>query len=380
MSSKVSIILVWFAVIVLLVVGLVMVASTGVWVEPEDDQYGMLYKQTAFSGLGLIGALALARINYEWFRKYIWWILGIASFLLALCYVPGIGREINGERRWITIGFQFQPSECAKICTMMVLAHWYALHRDVSHKFIGGFIKPGLLFGIPLMLIFFEKDMGTASALGVAGLCVMFVAGANIWYLLGTVVLGFGGLCVLVQTNANRLERIKAWTDLAAYSDSAGLQQFRAMLAMQRGGIDGVGLGNSAEKHGTLPFAHTDFIFAPLGEEFGLFGTMGVLLAFSLFAFAGMAVAMQTTDRYGRLLAVGIVALVFCPAMLNIAVVTAALPNSGLPLPFISFGGTNLIFTLGAIGMLTSIQRHSSSPLPQYEFKRRDDRSVDIRL
>lgn len=380
MSSKVSIILVWFSVIVLLVVGLVMVASTGVWVEPEDDQYGMLYKQMLFSGFGLIGALLLARMNYEFFRKYIWLIIGFACLLLALCYVPGIGREINGERRWINLGIQFQPSECAKICTMMLLAHWYALHRDVASKFIGGFIKPGILFGIPLLLIFFEKDMGTASALGVAGLCVMFAAGANVWYLLGTIVVGFGGLYYMVQTNANRLERIRAWTDLAAYSDGAGLQQFRAMLGMQRGGIEGIGLGNSVEKHGTLPFAHTDFIFAPLGEEFGLIGTMTVLLCFSLFAFAGMSVAMQTNDRYGRFLAVGIVALVFCPAMLNIAVVTAALPNSGLPLPFISFGGTNLIFTLGAIGMLTSIQRHSYTPPPAYEFSRRDDRSVDLRL
>ena len=359
MSSKVSIILVWFSVIVLLVVGLVMVASTGVWVEPEDDQYGMLYKQMLFSGFGLIGALLLARMNYEFFRKYIWLIIGFACLLLVLCYVPGIGREINGERRWINLGIQFQPSECAKICTMMLLAHWYALHRDVASKFIGGFIKPGILFGIPLLLIFFEKDMGTASALGVAGLCVMFAAGANVWYLLGTIVVGFGGLYYMVQTNANR---------------------FRAMLGMQRGGIEGIGLGNSVEKHGTLPFAHTDFIFAPLGEEFGLIGTMTVLLCFSLFAFAGMSVAMQTNDRYGRLLAVGIVALVFCPAMLNIAVVTAALPNSGLPLPFISFGGTNLIFTLGAIGMLTSIQRHSYTPPPAYEFSRRDDRSVDLRL
>lgn len=380
MSTKLSIIFVWVTVILLLVMGLVMVASTGVWTEADDEQYTMLYRQSMFAGLGLVGALVLARIDYRWFRQYAWWILGAACFLLVLCYVPGIGREINGERRWIQLGIQFQPSECAKLCMVMALAHWYAVYREDAGKLVRGFMMPGVVFGIPLLLIFFEKDMGTACALGVAGMCIMYVAGSNMFLLGGSILAGFGGLCAIVMTNANRMERILAWKDLYAYRLGAGLQQFRAEMAMERGGVFGVGLGNSAEKHGTLPFAHTDFIYAPLGEEFGLIGSLGVLLCFSLFAFFGVSIAMQTKDYYGRLLAVGIVGIVFCPAILNIAVVTALLPNSGLPLPFISFGGTNLVFTLAAIGMLTSIQRHASAPPPQYEFKRRDERSVDLRL
>ncbi|AYR29492.1 hypothetical protein CUC01_03640 [Akkermansia muciniphila] len=146
------------------------------------------------------------------------------------------------------------------------------------------------------------------------------------------------------------------------------------------GGLDGVGLGNSAEKHGTLPFAHTDFIFAPLGEEFGFYGTMFVLLCYFLMTYAGIGVAMQCRDTYGRFLAVGIVAIIFCPAILNIAVVTNAVPNSGLPLPFISFGGTNLVFTLAALGMLTSIQRFSTGAQPNCEITRKDERSIDVRL
>lgn len=380
MSTKLSIIFVWVTVILLLAVGLVMVASTGKWAEADDVQYEMLYRQSLFAGLGLIVALVLARVDYRWFRQYIWWILGGACFLLVLCYVPGIGKEINGERRWIELGFRFQPSECAKLCMVMALAHWYAVHRDQVGSLYKGFIIPGIIFGIPLLLIFFEKDMSTACALGLSGMCIMFVAGSNLLYLGGAVLGGFGGLCLVVASNANRMERIMAFMNLEAHRLGAGLQQYRAEMAMERGGLIGVGLGNSAEKHGTLPFAHTDFIYAILGEEFGFYGTVGVLLCFSLFAFFGMAVAMQTKDYYGRLLAVGIVAIVFIPAMLNIAIVIALLPNSGLPLPFISFGGTNLVFTLGAIGMLTSIQRHSSMPPPQYEFKRRDARSVDMRL
>ena len=326
MSSKVCMILVWFFVICLLVVGLVMVSSTAAWAEETKHPYEPLFKQTAFACAGLVGALVLSRIDYRLWRKYIWWILGFASFLLVLCYVPGIGKEINGERRWITIGMQFQPSECAKLCMMMALAHWLALYRDRTTSFWWGFVMPGVIFGIPLALIFL------------------------------------------------------AWKDLDAHSQGAGLQQYRAAIALSRGGLEGVGLGNSAEKHGTLPFAHTDFIFAPLGEEFGFYGTMAVLLAYFLMTYAGIGVAMQCRDAYGRFLAVGIVAIIFCPAMLNIAVVTNAVPNSGLPLPFISFGGTNLVFTLAALGMLTSIQRFSTGAQPNCEITRKDERSIDVRL
>jgi cell division protein FtsW len=308
---------------------------------------------------GLVLALILSCVDYRKYSKWVWWIYGISCFLLALCYVPGIGRQINGESRWINVGLQFQPSECAKICVMMVLARYYALYNMQAKSLFRGFIIPGLIFALPIGLILFEKDMGTAAALAVAGVCVMFVSGCNLAYLGGIFCLGAVGLAMVVQNSANRMERIQAWMDLETYKLGAGLQQYRAQIALGRGGFEGVGLGNSAEKHGFLPFSHTDFIFAPLGEEFGFIGTFSVLLAFLLMLFGGIMMAVNTRDRFGRIWAIGILMMIFMPAMLNIAVVTAALPNSGLPLPFISFGGTNLVFTLGAIGILTSIQRYS---------------------
>ena len=189
MSSKVCMILVWFFVICLLVVGLVMVSSTAAWAEETKHPYEPLFKQTAFACAGLVGAMILSRIDYRIWRKYIWWILGGACFLLVLCYVPGIGKEINGERRWITIGMQFQPSECAKLCMMMALANWLALYRDRTTSFWWGFVMPGLIFGIPLALILFEKDMGTSVALALAAFCVMFVAGTRKIYLGGAFAL-----------------------------------------------------------------------------------------------------------------------------------------------------------------------------------------------
>lgn len=223
MSSKVCMILVWFFVICLLVVGLVMVSSTAAWAEETKHPYEPLFKQTAFACAGLVGAMVLSRIDYRIWRKYIWWILGGACFLLILCYVPGIGKEINGERRWITIGMQFQPSECAKLCMMMALANWLALYRDRTTSFWWGFVMPGLIFGIPLALILFEKDMGTSVALALAAFCVMFVAGTRKIYLGGAFALAGTALYVLVQSNANRLERFLAWKDLEAHRLGAGL-------------------------------------------------------------------------------------------------------------------------------------------------------------
>lgn len=365
MSTRFSILIVWIAVIGLLGLGLVMVTSTSPWT-PEGSDYGMLYKQGMFAIAGVLGALALAIIDYRRVRPYVWWIFGFAVLLLSLCYVPGIGKELNGEYRWIEIGFRFQPSECAKIVIMLALAYWYTEHKDKIKSFFKGFVIPMAILGLPLGLIFFEKDMGTAAALGVAGFCVMFVAGTRPLYLAASALLAGSGFFYLVTSNQNRLNRIIAFIDLEAHKLGFGLQQWRALMALSNGGVEGVGLGNSAEKHGYLPYAHTDFIFAPLGEELGLYGTLGVLLAFCLIAIMGVMIALQTRDMFGRLLAIGIVFIIFWPAVLNIAVVTGCLPNTGLPLPFISYGGTNLVFTLAAIGILTSIQRWSTTPVQPF--------------
>ncbi len=374
MSSKLSIMIIWICFILLLAIGMVMVASTSVCVEKGDDVYSLLRKQIQFGILGFIGAIILSHIDYRIFRKCIVWIWSITLILLICCFLPGIGHEANGEFRWVRFGsFQFQPSECAKICMVMTLAHWYAKNKEVSATFWKGFVLPGILFGIPLLAIFFEKDMGTAAALAMAGFGVMYVAGARRIFIALAIVAGAFVLYWQTTSSPNRMMRIHAWKDPELYSNFSGRQQWISILAMARGGITGVGLGDGLEKHGNLPFAHTDFIFAEIGEELGIVGTLSVVLLFSFFAFFGIAVALQTTDRFGRLLAVGIVAIIFWPAMLNIAVVTSLVPNSGLPLPLISCGGTNLVFTMGSIGILTSIQRRATLPPEKYTIKHRDE-------
>lgn len=361
MSSRLSIIVIWVCFIALLVLGVVMVASTGLCaavpqgVSPVQQ---FLVKQCGFALLGLVVALGLSAVDYHKLRRYVKVIWIVCTILLFCCYLPFIGKTLNGESRWISLGITFQPSELAKICLMLTMAHWYTTHREMAGTFWKGFAIPGgVLFGIPLVLILFEKDMGTSAALALSGFCVMWVAGTRWWLLALAMLLGGLALFMMTTGSANRMTRIEAWYDPQAFSQGAGRQQWIAILAFARGGLTGVGLGNGVEKYGNLPFAHTDFIFAEIGEEWGFFGSLTVLLLYTFLTMGGIVLALQTQDTFGRLLATGLVCTIFWPAALNMAVVTSMLPNSGLPLPFISYGGTNLVFTIAAIGILTSIQR-----------------------
>lgn len=373
MTTRLSIICIWFSFMALLVLGIVMVASTGLCAPVQEGQSAstFLLKQSGFALLGLAVAVSAGCIDYHILRrcvKLLWWSCVI---LLVLCYIPPVGMQINGESRWINLGISFQPSEYAKLTLMICLAHWYTTRREMAGTFIQGFVIPGIIFGIPLMLILFEKDMGTSAALAAAGICVMYVSGARGWLILLAIVLGAMVLIDQATGSANRMERIEAWFDPQAFSQGTGRQQWIAILAFARGGFTGVGLGDGIEKFGNLPFAHTDFIFAEIGEEWGFLGTAGVLILFTMLTLSGIMLALQTHDTFGRILAVGVVATIFWPAVLNMAVVSSLLPNSGLPLPFISYGGTNLVFTIAGIGILTSIQRFTPTLKQNYYPRRR---------
>lgn len=363
MTSRVSIICIWVCFILLLVLGVIMVSSTGTCVPGQAElawHATFLGKQCMFALLGLGLALILSRIDYHFWRRIVKLAWIVCVILLACCFLPGIGKTINGESRWISLGLTFQPSELAKIALMLTLANWYTTYREMAGTFWKGFVIPGaFLFGLPLMLILVEKDMGTAAALAMSGFCVMFVSGTRWWLLLLAILVGGMVLYLMMTGSANRMLRIIAWQDPQAYSQGAGRQQWIAILAFARGGLTGVGLGDGIEKYGNLPYAHTDFIFAEIGEEWGFFGSAGVLILFTIMTISGFALAVQTQDTFGRIFALGLSCTIFWPAMLNMMVVTAMLPNTGLPLPFISSGGTNLVFTIASIGILTSIQRYT---------------------
>lgn len=351
------------AVIALVTLGLVMLTSTSVW-DDDVDGYSLVRKQAIWIILGVGGAVWISMVDYRKLAPYWIWLFVGACGLLVLCYVPGIGQEIKGESRWIKMpGMpQFQPSEMAKIVVIMALAAWYAHFQTEGRTFWKGFVWPCALLGIPSLLIFFEKDMGTAAALGAAGVAVMFAAGTRLWFLVPSAATVIGAATLVIMKNPERMGRVNALFDLESdkYRLGDGYQQLHGLYAFANGGISGAGLGNGIEKLGYLPEAHTDFIFPAIGEELGLWFTLGGVFCFVLIVIYGIAIAMNAKDIFGRLMAVGLTSIIVIPAMMNIGVCTAVLPNTGLPLPFISYGGTNLIFTLFAVGLLISIHRQST--------------------
>lgn len=360
-----SAIVLCISVAALVALGLVMSASTGAWAPGvDDDQYFFVKRQGMWAGVGLLAAIGTGCLDYRLLRRFWLPLLLGACVLLALCYVPGVGVEVKGETRWIglpVIG-QFQPSEVAKIAIMVALAAWFAQYQAESKSFFRGFLLPGILLGVPAALIFFEKDMGTAVAVGAAGFLLMFTAGTRVSLLVLVAVIGLAGLYVAVKDDPYRWAKIEALTSLddPEIREGAGWQQWRSKLAFAVGGLFGVGLGNGSEKHpGYLPDAHTDFIFPVVGEELGLVATLGVVFCFVVVSVAGVSISLHAPDHFGKLLGLGLTAVITLPALMNIGVATSTLPNTGLPLPFVSYGGTNLVFTLAAVGMLVSLHRRA---------------------
>ncbi|KAB2637953.1 MAG: cell division protein FtsW [Verrucomicrobia bacterium] len=357
------------AVAALLAIGLTILASTSVWVHGIEEPYLFLRRQALMAAIGLVLAIVASRVSPEWLRKHSLWMLGGVCVLLALCFVPGIGVETLGSKRWVQFPLlpQFQPSEIAKLATILALASWFARWQTEVHSFWRGFVMPGILAGVPLMLIALETDVGTALTLAMVVAGLLFCMGTRLRYLVPTALLAITGAGYYIYHNEVRWSRVVAWLDLEnpIYQADKGMQQWRSLLALGNGGPWGVGLGNGIEKFGTLTFAHIDFIFPVVGEELGLPATLGVVLCFVLIAVAGIGIAVQATHVFNRCLALGITCLIVVPSIQNIAVTTAVLPNDGLPLPFVSYGGTSLVFSLAAVGLLVGIHRRSQCAAPQ---------------
>jgi cell division protein FtsW len=351
-----------FAVGALVALGLIMLTSTGAWVKGFGE-YHFLTRQSIMVVVGLVAAVAAARFPLEIVRKLAPWMLVGACFLLALCFVPGIAEPQYGSNRWIKVPFigQFQPSEAAKIVIVVALAAWFARWQTEVRTFWRGFVIPGIIAGIPILLIAAETDVGTALSLSVAVGAMLFCVGTRLLYALPTASAVISGAAYFVYHDANRWGRIEAWLDLEnpIHQLDRGMQQWRALLALGNGGPWGVGLGNGVEKFGTLTFAHIDFIFPVVGEELGLPVTLGVILCYVLIAVGGCGIALQANNMFNRCVALGLTCVIVVPAMVNIGVTTALLPNDGLPLPFVSYGGTSLVFSLAAVGMLVGIHRRS---------------------
>ncbi len=348
-----------FCVAGLLALGLVMLYSSSMAV--VGAKYLIL--QLVYGGLGLVLCAVAAVVDYRLLKKVAWPLFIASVVVLLAVLVPGIGFKINGARRWIHFGsFRFQPSELAKVAMMVAIA-WYGdrFQRQMPN-FKRGILYPAPAVGLMLALIFVEPDRGTTVLLACVAAIMFLIAGVR-WALIippGLACVGF--LAYSLRHDTMRTGRIAGWLDMAKHKDDVSYQAYQAMLALGAGGWTGVGLGNSRQKLGFIPENHTDFILSIIGEELGLVVTLLVVAAFIAIIVCGIYIALKAADTFGLLLGAGITFLIGLQAFINIGVVTSALPNKGLPLPFISYGGSSLLAMLVCVGLLLSIARRSPAP------------------
>jgi cell division protein FtsW len=356
------------AVVALAAIGILMVYSSSAMQAyiSSDDTLAIVGPQILWGGLGIIAMVITMRIDYRWLRLVSVPSYAIALVLLVLVFVPGLGRVVGGSARWLLVGPlpAVHPAEVAKLALIIYLAHWMAN----KGKRIGGFMSgtvPFLLIAMPVIaLVFKEPDLGTTVVIALAAFTMFFVAGASLVQLGVMGGIGFAGV-LFVGLRDYQIERIRTFIDPWADPLGTGFHTIQGLLALGLGGIFGQGLGESKLAGGLyLPNAWNDFIFAIIGEEFGFLGAGLVIGLFVLLAYAGIRTALRAPDTFGALLASGITAWLCFQAFINIAVVVALLPVTGITLPFISAGGSSLLVSFAAAGVLLSISRETLERRP----------------
>ncbi len=348
------------SLIVLISIGVMMIySSSGIYALQElgDDKY-FLKRHTLFLLLGTICMTLAMAVDYRDLRKYAKPCILISFFLLVAVLVPGIGRESNGARRWFWLGpFNFQPSEFAKIAMLIYASDFLARKQNKIKNFKEGFLPLMLILGPLCLLIVKQPDLGSSVSIAVIVLIMMFVAGARLRHLGFLILSALPVVYFLIARVPYRMARIMAFLDPWEDSLGIGFQLSQSQIALGSGRLLGVGLGKSVQKLFYLPAAHTDFILSIIGEELGFLGAFAVIALFIFFVWQAARIAKRTTDPFGYFLSTGIVAMIGLQAVVNIGVSIGALPTKGLPLPFISYGGSALVFNMIAVGLLLNVSR-----------------------
>lgn len=329
----------------------------------RSDPYFFVRRQVMWLGAALVVGFVMSRVNLERMRRFTWWFVGLLLLGLAVTLVPGIGVSVNGARRWLEFGMaRVQVSEFAKLGVVFALAHCLAANQQEITTFKRGFGLPLLLIGAFCGLIFVEPDYGTTMLVGLIGFILMFVAGTRLRYLVPTALLGASALYFAVMRSAERRGRVLAFLDLENHRADAGYQLWQAILGFGTGGVHGVGLGNGRQQMFFLPEAHTDFIFAIVGEELGLVCTLAVVVAFTVIFIAGVVHARRAPSLFQFLLVTGCLLLLTLQALVNLCVVTGLMPTKGMSLPFISYGGSNLLLMAMIVGIMINTRIAWSQP------------------
>ncbi len=345
-------------VITLACFGVVMVYSSSSIMAAKKfhDGFYFLKRQGIYTLLGAGAMIWAMRVDYHVWKKYAVPILIGCLILLVAVLIPGIGDSAGGSSRWIRLpGFSFQPSEMAKIAFIMYMAYSLDKKQDKVRFFSTGFLPYMVVLAVMLLLLLKQPDLGSSMVLGAVAMIMLFAAGTRLSYILSMVLLALPFLYYAIMNVDYRRRRIMAFLNPWEDPTNTGFQIIQSWIAVGTGGLFGQGLGEGKQKLFYLPEAHTDFIFSVVGEELGFVGFMVISSMFFLLIMRGIRVALYAEDNFGRSLAFGISSLIGLEAFVNIAVVTGIFPTKGLALPFISYGGSSLIITLFAVGILLNI-------------------------
>lgn len=370
----------WLLLITLLLLGvglaMVLSASSVQSIHDHGSPYYYFVRQAVFAALGLIAMAALRHLNYQHLHSWAPVLGAVALAMMLAVLLPRIGLTLGGARRWIDLGplGTFQPSEAGKLAFAVFIAQW-ADRREARLRSLGdGFLPFAIMTAGMLGILMLQRDLGTAIVMSGIFISIFFAGGGRKRHVLLLVAALVAGFALFVTLEAYRAQRLQDFLD--PFKDPLGTtyQPVQALIGLGSGGIFGVGLGHSVQKYLWLPEAHTDYIFAIIGEETGLVGTTLVLTGFVLLIVRGYRTAMLAPDRFGLMLATGITTWIGFQALVNMGVVTATLPTTGVPLPFISSGGTAVAISLAAMGVLLSVAAATNQLTP----RRRIDASVDL--
>jgi len=349
-------------------VGLVMVLSASAYT--SEQYYGSVWtifeRQVLWMALGAIALVAAARVPSAWWRRVRLPLLAGTFALLLAVLVPGLGVTAGGSSRWIGVGLlRIQPSEVMKLALAVFAADLLARRADRTHEFRAVVAPLLVVLGAAALLVLEQPDMGTAIVLVCIAFCLLYAGGVSLRSVMKT--LGVTALVGLVFGLAQpyRRDRLLSFVNPFAHAKGSGYQVVQSLVGLGSGHLYGLGLGGGREKWGLLPNAHTDFIFSVVGEETGLVGTLLVLVLFLALAWYGLRAARRAPDRFGALLAVATTAWITSQAVINIGAVCGVLPVTGIPLPFISFGGSSLVITMAAAGILVNVARHERPAAPE---------------
>lgn len=355
--------IIFLVVVLLMMIGLIMILSASS-IRAQTlyrDSYYLFKHQLLWSMVGLVAMLFFANVDYHLYQRHARTILFVTIISLGLVLIPGIGKVAGGSRRWIDFGlFRLQPSELAKLGMAIYLAHYFSTKQEKINSFTRGVVPPLMVLGLVFGLVLIEPDLGTGISIAGTFFIMLFAAGVRISHLFLLVGASIPMLFFFIFSEDYRRDRLLSFLNPWADPLDTGYHIIQSLLALGSGGIFGVGLGQSRQKFLYLPEPGTDFIFAVLGEELGFIGTFLVVALFFLFVWRGLKVASSVPDMFGSMLAVGLTGMVIVQAVINIGVVTASIPITGITLPFISYGGTSLVIMLSGVGILLNISRQVS--------------------